>query len=102
MSDLCRLIWCGLIALFRSRAALEVEILVLRHQLHILRRKSPKRVALSSIDRLLLVGVTIEVIVAKIHSSLGRPGCFLTASQSAVTAGSSTPTRFRPSYVSLT
>jgi hypothetical protein len=34
---------------------LEVEILVLRHQLNILRRKSPKRVALSSIDRLLLV-----------------------------------------------
>jgi len=55
MGDLCRLIWCGLIGLFRSRAALEVEILVLRHQLNILRRKSPKRVALSSIDRLLLV-----------------------------------------------
>ena len=55
MSDLCRLIWCVLIGLFRSRAALEVEILVLRHQLNILRRKSPKRVALSSIDRLLLV-----------------------------------------------
>jgi transposase InsO family protein len=57
MSDLCRLIWYGLIGLFRSRAALEVEILVLRHQLNILRRKSPKRVALSSIDRLLLVGL---------------------------------------------
>ena len=55
MGYLCRLIWCGLIGLFRSRAALEVEILVLRHQLNILRRKSPKRVALSSIDRLLLV-----------------------------------------------
>jgi hypothetical protein len=57
MSDLCRLIWYALIGLFRSRAALEVEILVLRHQLNILRRKSPKRVALSSIDRLLLVGL---------------------------------------------
>ena len=57
MSDLCRLIWCGLIGLFRSRAALEAEILVLRHQLNVLRRKSPKRVALSSIDRLLLVGL---------------------------------------------
>src|SRR5215467_11638801 len=55
MSDLCRLIWCVLIGLFRSRAALEAEILVLRHQLNVLRRKSPKRVALSSIDRLLLV-----------------------------------------------
>jgi hypothetical protein len=36
-------------------------------------KQSPKGVALSSIDRLLLVGVTIEFIVAKIHSSLGRP-----------------------------
>src|SRR5262245_34871449 len=57
MSDLCRLIWCALIGLFRPRAALEAEILVLRHQLNILRRKSPKRVALSSIDRLVLVGL---------------------------------------------
>src|SRR4029077_18969168 len=57
MSDLCRLIWCGLIGLFRSRAALEAEVLVLRHQLNVLRRKSPKRVALNSIDRLLLVGL---------------------------------------------
>jgi transposase InsO family protein len=57
MSDLCRLIWCALIGLFRSRAALETENLVLRHQLNVLRRKSPNRVALSSIDRLLLVGL---------------------------------------------
>src|SRR5437879_7919820 len=57
MSDLCRLIWCALIGLFRPQAALEAEILVLRHQLNILRRKCPKRVALSSIDRLLLVGL---------------------------------------------
>src|SRR6266852_9097636 len=45
MSDLCRLIWCALIGLFRSRVALEAEILVLRHQLNVLRRKSPKRLA---------------------------------------------------------
>ena len=32
------------------------ENLVLRHQLNVLRRKAPKRVALGSIDRLLLVG----------------------------------------------
>jgi transposase InsO family protein len=54
MSDLCRLIWCALIGLFRSRAALEAEILVLRHQLNVLRRKSPKRVAFRSMDRLIL------------------------------------------------
>src|SRR5437667_116873 len=57
MSDLCRLIWCALIGLFRPRVALEAEIVVLRHQLNVLRRKSPKRVALSSIDRLLLVSL---------------------------------------------
>jgi hypothetical protein len=45
MSDLCRLIWCDLIGLFRSRAALEAEILALRHQLNVLRRKSPMRLA---------------------------------------------------------
>jgi transposase InsO family protein len=57
MRDLCRLIWCGLIGLFRSRAALEAEILVLRHQLNILRRQSPKRVAFNSIDRLVFIGL---------------------------------------------
>ena len=57
MSDLCRLIWYALIGLFRSRAALEAGNLVLRHQLNVLRRKCSKRVALSSIDRLLLVGL---------------------------------------------
>ena len=57
MSDLCSLIWCALIGLFRSRTALEAEILVLRRQLNVLRRSCPKRVALSSIDRLLLVGL---------------------------------------------
>jgi hypothetical protein len=57
MSDLFRLIWGALIGLFRPRAALEAEILVLRHQLNVLRRKSSKRVALSTIDRLLLVGL---------------------------------------------
>jgi hypothetical protein len=57
MSDLCRLIWCALIGLFRSRAALEAEILVLRHQLNVLRRKSPKRLAFGNVDRLVLAGL---------------------------------------------
>src|SRR5262249_26681951 len=57
MSDICRLIWYTLIGLLRSRAALEAEILVLRHQLNVLQRSCPKRVALSRIDRLLLVGL---------------------------------------------
>src|SRR5262245_31151857 len=57
MSDLCRLIWCALIGPFRSRAALEAEILVLRHQLNLLRRKSPKRLAFGNIDRLVFVSL---------------------------------------------
>ena len=57
MSDLCRLIWCALTGLFRSRAALEAEILVLRHQLNVLRRKSPKRLAFGNIDRLVFAGL---------------------------------------------
>jgi hypothetical protein len=35
----------------------EAEILVLRHQLNVLRRKSPGRLAFSSIDRLVFVGM---------------------------------------------
>jgi len=44
--------------LLRSRARLEAEILVLRHQLNdVLSRKAPKRVAFNSIDRLVLAGL---------------------------------------------
>src|SRR6266852_2861977 len=57
MSDLCSLIWCALIGLFRPRAALEAEILVLRHQLNVLRRNAPKRLAFSNVDRLVFAGL---------------------------------------------
>ena len=40
---------------FTRRARLEVENLLLRQQLIVLRRKSPTRVSLWNIDRLLLV-----------------------------------------------
>jgi len=57
MIDLCRLIWCALIGLFRSRASLEAENLALRHQINILRRRSPKKPTLSNIDRLVFAGL---------------------------------------------
>src|SRR6476619_8141431 len=57
MSDLCRLIWCALIGIFRPRAALQAEILVLRHQLNVLRRKSPKRLAFGNVDRLVFTAL---------------------------------------------
>jgi len=39
----------------RSRAAVELENLALRHQLHVLRRRRPGRLRLFTIDRLLWV-----------------------------------------------
>jgi hypothetical protein len=50
MRDVCSLIWLALIGLFRSQASLQAEILTLRHQLNVLRRKSPQRLTFSSID----------------------------------------------------
>jgi hypothetical protein len=52
MGELFGFIWCAIAGLFRSRPALQAEILVLRHQLNILHRRSPKWVALGKIDRL--------------------------------------------------
>src|ERR1700730_11832817 len=57
MSDLCKLIWCALIGPFRPRTALQAEILVLRHQLNALRRKSPKRLAFGNVDRLVFTAL---------------------------------------------
>ncbi len=45
----------AVLSLFRERARLEAEIVVLRHQLNILRRSAPHRVQLSNFDRVLLV-----------------------------------------------
>jgi hypothetical protein len=57
MIDFLMLLACVLTRLFRSRARLEAEILVLRHQLNILQRKSTKRAAFKSIDRLVFAGL---------------------------------------------
>ena len=55
MIDFLILMACALIRLVRSRARLEAEILVLRQQINVLRRKSPKRPSFSNFDRLLFV-----------------------------------------------
>jgi hypothetical protein len=57
MRDVLKLIWWGLMGLFRSRASLEAEILVLRHQVNVLRRRVPRRLAFSNLDRLIFAGV---------------------------------------------
>src|SRR5215467_10513414 len=52
MADVLRLVLVFLASLFKSRAELETEILVLRQQVNVLRRRMPKRPALTNIDRL--------------------------------------------------
>jgi transposase InsO family protein len=47
----------ALVGLFQSRVSLEVEILALRHQLNVLRRKSPKKPTFTIIDRLVFAGL---------------------------------------------
>lgn len=54
MSDVIRLIWALVIDLFRSRAALEAEIMVLRQQIVVLRRGRPTRLHMRAIDKLVL------------------------------------------------
>src|ERR1700716_77525 len=57
MREACSLIWSALVLLFRSRASLAAEILVLRHQINILRWHSPKRQTFSAMDRLIFAGL---------------------------------------------
>src|SRR6266852_2847661 len=57
MREACSLIWSALVLLFRSRASLAAEILVLRHQINILRLHSPKRQTFSAMDRLIFAGL---------------------------------------------
>src|SRR5665213_2692446 len=55
MTDLPMLILGVLASLFKSRATLEAEILVLRQQINVLRRRAPKRPHLNNTDRFLFV-----------------------------------------------
>ena len=55
MKDLLKLILGILASLFKSRAKLEAEILVLRQQINVLRRRAPKRPHLNNTDRFLFV-----------------------------------------------
>src|ERR1019366_7894572 len=55
MTDLPKLILGVMASLFKSRARLEAEILVLRQQINVLRRRAPKRPHLNNNDRFLFV-----------------------------------------------
>src|SRR5262245_54478875 len=54
MLGLCWVIFKTVVDLFRPRAALEAEILVLRQQIVVLRRDKPGRLPFSAIDRMIL------------------------------------------------
>jgi hypothetical protein len=49
MREACSLTWAALVRLFRSRASLVAEILVLRHQINIQRPHLPKRLAIGAV-----------------------------------------------------
>src|SRR5262249_21889927 len=57
MADVVVLLWSALNSLFRSRVRLEAEILILRQQINVLRRNSPKRFTFRTLDRLVFVGL---------------------------------------------
>src|SRR6202008_2968413 len=57
MRYLFRLIVRAVVDLFRSRAALEAEILTLQQQIIVLRRTAPKKQSFGAIDRLVFVGL---------------------------------------------
>jgi hypothetical protein len=55
MIDDLKLLACFVVSLFRSKERLEAEIIILRHQLNVLRRGMPSRARLTLIDRLIFV-----------------------------------------------
>jgi transposase InsO family protein len=57
MVEVFILLWSALVGLFRSRARLEAENLVLRQQINVLRRNSPKRFVFGTFDRLAFGGL---------------------------------------------
>src|SRR5258705_6879087 len=57
MPEVCSLIWLALVGAFRSRVSLEAENTILRHQLNMLRRQSPKRPTFGMLDRLIFAGL---------------------------------------------
>ena len=57
MRKVCSLIWLALVGAFRSRASLEAENTILRHQLNVLRRQLPKRPTFGMLDRLIFAGL---------------------------------------------
>src|SRR5436190_16576304 len=73
MVQLLRLLCGALIGLFQSSARREAEILLLRQQINVLRRKAPKRPALNNADRLLFVWLSRLVPTTLAALAVVRP-----------------------------
>src|SRR4030081_2071715 len=74
MRDLVRLIVWAVVDLFRSRAAIEAEILTLRQQIIVLRRTAAKKQTFGAIDRLVFVGLYRHFPRVLDALALVRPG----------------------------
>src|SRR5262249_8106574 len=73
MWDACKLLWSLLIGLFRSRATLEAENLVLRQQIIVLRRSAPARCSPSVAKPVAIRGRTAKKILTAAHpTQVGR------------------------------
>jgi len=64
----------GLVLLARSDAAKGVEILLLRHQLAVLQRRSTRRPQLSWTDRVVIAALALRLPPARRQGLLSRPG----------------------------
>lgn len=64
MIDLLILLHRFLVSWFKSRARLEAENLMLWHRINILRRRTPKRLRLRNLDRLIIAAIYRLVPVA--------------------------------------
>ncbi len=64
MIDMIKLVLATVLSLFRKRARLEAENVVLRHQLNILRCSAPRRVPLTDVDRLSLPKIGFGYLIA--------------------------------------
>ena len=77
MSSLISALLATLPSVCRSRAALQIEILALRHQLVVLHRSAPKRPRLSPADRMLWAWLSrvwsdwrSALVIVKTHATL--------------------------------
>src|SRR5258708_31800540 len=50
-----KLLTCVVVSLLKSKGRLEAEVVLLRHQLNVLRQTAPRRLRLTSMDRLIFV-----------------------------------------------